>query len=367
MNVSADTTILIPPLMEAELAQPMDAAADAACEALGLPLLGGPSGRGWSYHSVAQSCPHLFRETYGANGEGSGKERTHPAPELQIGGLFHLLMALYYGYGLGDGEAFYYKRGLLAPSLVERLGKRGRKTPKDWIKLPNDAADQILARLRAEADPERLAVDKPSMSILLEAERIFDAHTNFYGGGQEDTIPLAVEWFAEHPLLGYTCRYDMIVRLGEDDPFVRAGHFEAGAVCVIEHKSARWLSEWARENWFLDGEILGQALLWKASGCEHLFGPLAGILVDIVTKEKVPKFERVLVPPNPITTAAFEQSIRWQHGEIALWRAANYFPRRLTACWRFGKPCGLLQKCRADAASESLALVQGSEEMVDVP
>jgi len=377
MPISEDT-VIFPPGMQEALAVPMDVAADEACEKLGLPLLGGPSGRGWSFMSVAQACPHLWEQTYGAHGERDGKERTKPAPELQIGGLFHLLLALYYGYGLsGTGDAFYHRRGLLAPDLHDRLGKRGKKTARDWVKIGETAADSLLAFLKGRADGGETAKAiwdglnaatgvniipeaKPSLNIILETERLFDAHTNNYGNGREDVTPLAVEWFAEHPALGYTCRYDMIVRLGKDDPFVQSGQLKSGATVVIEHKSAKWLSDWAQESWFLDGEILGQLLLWGPSGCDTVFGPLAGVIVDITTKEKTPKFSRILVPPNLGTLAAFEKMIRFQQAEIALWKATGYFPRRLTSCWRFGRPCGLLQSCRASAVEESMDLMRGA-------
>lgn len=357
--------MLLPACMEAELAIPMDQAADAAAEALGLPLLGGPSGSGWSNYSTAQQCPFLWEQTYGRDGERDGRERTKPAEELQIGGLFHNLLALYYGFGLADGAAFYHKRGLLAPSLAEKFGKRGRKTTRDRITISNDAADRLLAYLKAQADPGLLLSGggedviafpeaRPSLTMILEAERIFDAHTNFYGSGQEDVEPLAIEWFAKHPLLGYTCRYDAIVRLGPNDPYVREGALEAGSVLIHERKSARYLSEIALEGWFLDGEILGQLLLWEPSGCERLFGPLAGLVVDVTTKEKVPKFSRILVPKNPVTVREHARGIAYQNAEIALWKATGYFPKRWVSCWRYGRKCGLYTQCRADSASAAL-------------
>lgn len=364
--IAPDELILVPPSLEVETAIPIDQAADAACKQLALPLLGGPSGRGWSYFSLAEACPFLWKETYGSHDQKDGRERTKPTPELQIGGLFHLLLALYYAYGLdGEGAAFHRRRGLLAPHLVEKLPQRGPK-PKRRVRIPSDAADRLLGHLKELADLHAALASvipeaRPALTVILEAERIFDAHTNFYGEGQEDLVPLAVEWLGEDSQLGYTCRYDLIARLGASDPFVRSGQLDEGAVVVVEHKSARWLNDWARESWFLDGEILGQALCWGPSQLDRLFGPLAGILVSVTTKEKVPKFERILVSKKPAATDAFAKLIRWQKSEIALWRATDYFPRRLVSCWRFGKPCGLLPKCRGETAAEAL-LVPDEED-----
>ncbi len=365
MTLPEDIVLSFPEL-EAALSIPIDVAIDEASQKLGLPLLGGPSGKGWSYFSVAASCPWLWTRTYPPHGKGF--ELTTPPAPLQIGALYHSLMAMFYGYGLGGGEAFYHRRGLLAPGLVEKLGKRGPKAKRDWVSLPPDGADKLLAELKAMAekglpnDLERSVDDsvipepRPSLSIILEAERLFDAHTGFYGSGEEDLEPLAIEWFAEHPLLGYTCRYDAIMRLGPNDPFVREGQLDAGGVVIIERKSAKWLNEWAKEGWFLDGEILGQLLLWEPSGCAKLFGPLAGLIVDIVTKEKSPKFERILVPKNPVTTRIHEQNIRYQKAEMEWWRATGVIPRRFVSCWKFGKKCALYEECRSESAAEAADL-----------
>ena len=358
--ITEDSLLLLPESMEEELAIPLDDAIDAACAALKLPVLGGPSGSGWSKYKTAQHCPHLFKATYlgGAN----GKEKTHPTVQLQVGGLMHALMAFYYAYGLGQGRAFYRNRGLCAPEIADRI--RGRKAKSDFVEIPPDAADKLLLFLHGAADPSldrgTVPTARPSLSMILEGERIFDAHTNFYGQGNEDLEPLAVEWFAAHPLLGYTCRYDMIARLGPMDPFVTAGYLEAGSVVIIEHKSSKWLNQWAREGWFLDGEILGQLLLWEASGMAKLFGPLAGLLVDIVTKEKVAKYERVFVSKNPATVNAYERGIQYQNAEFALWQATSFYPRRLVSCWSYGRKCGLYEECRSDAANE---LAMGAPEI----
>ena len=359
----AEEMISLPPSMEAELAIPIDKAADDCCQRLGLPLLGGPSGDGWSKWSVAQQCPYLFQQTFEL---GDGRERTKPAVPLQVGGLFHTLLALYYAYGLGDGAAFHYRRGLLAPSLAPRLHKRGRHAANEIAQIPNDAADQLLAALKLSAAPPSDAsvvqVPGPSMSVILEAERIFDAHTQFYGDGQEDVQPLAIEWYAEHEAIGYSCRYDAIVKLDADDPFVREGRLAAGSIVAVEHKSAAWLSEWATDGWFLDGEILGQLLCWQPSGCERVFGPLAGLLVDVVTKEKTPKCTRILVSPKPATVAMYEKVIRWQAAELAMYRAIGYWPRRIVNCWRWGKPCGLYQHCQSVGAIEGALLTEGEAD-----
>ncbi len=79
-------------------AMPIDEAVDQIFAEKGWPLLGGPSGRGWSFFSTAQRCGRLFQTTYDVPGGTNAHRQTLggsvPAP-LQIGGLFHVLEALY--------------------------------------------------------------------------------------------------------------------------------------------------------------------------------------------------------------------------------------------------------------------------------
>lgn len=369
-----------------ESRMPMDLAVDAALAQLGLPLLGGPSGSGWSKYSVAQTCPYLFQATYEL---GDGHERTYPDQNLQVGGLYHALIALYYAYALGaNGGVRAYRRGLIAPQYAARLADPSQAVP---VRIPADAPDQLLARLKWMAaqsietvaadpsvaallappskipplpdlstlpapdgfDPLPEAVAGPDESLILQAERVFDAYTEYYGRGHEDVRPLAVEWHAAHPLLQYTCRYDAIMRLGPYDTLCQTGVLPPGSIVIYERKTAKYLSEWAQDGWFLDGEILGQLLLWKPSGCENIFGPLAGLVVDVVTKTKRPQFARIFVGQNPVTVRAHEQGIQYQNAEIALWRATGLYPKRWVSCWRYNRKCGLYEQCRAATATEA--------------
>lgn len=349
-------TIPVPASIEAPDAMPLDQAIDLACEKLGLPLLGGPSGRGWSYFSVAQRCPHLFGLQ-----RASGGVRSTPAAPLQVGGLYHTLQSLYYGHGLGP--AVGTQRGLMSATVmdgfVQRFGREGAKTLRalqlEAAEIPADAADRLLAELKALADGTRnlqASVDGtepiklPSAALIYEAERLFDAHTSFYGEGREDVTPLAVEWLAVNNALGYTCRYDMIGALGPGDPLVVGGALPVGSVLIYERKTSAYLSEAVTDGWWLDGEVLGEILNWEPSGCAALFGPLAGVIVDIVTKAKVPKFHQVLLPADLATVAEHERWIRYTNSEIGLWEATGVYPKRFTQCFdRWGK-CGNWQNCR---------------------
>jgi hypothetical protein len=149
----------------------------------------------------------------------------------------------------------------------------------------------------------------------------------------------------------YSCRYDAICRLGKHDPFVGQYGLVEGSVVVMERKSAAWLNEAVKDGWFLDGEVLGQIMLWKSSGMDKVFGPLAAVIVDIVTKQKTPDFLRVVVPSNLSTVKQMEKWVKVTQAEIAMWRATGVFKQNFNACHdRWGR-CGLWNDCAGIAAS----------------
>jgi len=302
----------------------LDEAIDLAAGLKGLPVLGGPSGKGWSFYSRAQQCPHLFYQAYVKTEEGDRR-----APHyLQIGGLWHSLLALYYAAQMKT--CAYMNRGLIRSDLIVKNDLFGAQLAN----IRPAAPEMLLLELKRMAErAEKMGKPQlaPNMSLVYEAERLFDAHANYYGDGREDLEPLAVEWFARHPELGYTCRYDAIVRVGRNDPKMPEGVF------ILEHKTAAYLSESVTEGWVLDGEILGQLMLWKPSGMEERFGPLRGICIDIVTKAKVPKFHRVVLPADLPPVKRHEHWIRVLNAEIAMWQATGVYTQRFVSCFsKFG-------------------------------
>jgi len=350
--------IPLPTSIEAPLAMPLDEAIDIVCQKLGLPLLGGPSGKGWSMYSTAQRCPHLYKRTYVERPLGDllqiGRalldgELRAPAAPLQVGALYHTLQALYYAHGLG--AYICENRGIIRRDLADcNIWDRRHQ----WEPIPADAADKLLAELYVMAEPvaEDLtaAVEgdasklrkRPSAVLIHEAERCFDKHTEYYGS-REDLEPLAIEWLAFNEELNYSCRYDAIFRLGKNHSLP----LPAGSVVVYERKTASWLSEMTREGWWLDGEILGEILNWRPGGCESLFGPLVAVVVDIVTKSKDQKVEQIVIPADLPTVEEHARWLRYTQGEIAQWHATGAYPKRLTQCFdRWGK-CGNWDLCRS--------------------
>ena len=346
--MKADFVIPVAPdLLVDDSTMSIDEATDLIFTARDWPLLGGPSGRGASYFGVAQRCARLFQVTYDSGGVNEGARQqlvggAVPLP-LQIGALFHTLMALYYGAALGPSSFVEANRGGLCALAFRRAGRA-----KLWPSQPH-AVDEFLEALKEMCGAGEGALEAnlkasvgqapvpeapgraPSLAVVLEAERLFDAHTRHWGK-VEDVTPVAVEWFAGDPNLGYTCRYDMLGRVGDKDPVIPPGLY------IFERKTAKWIDEESLEGWSMDPEILGQLLLWKPSGCEERFGLLTGLVMDVVSKAKIPECRRVIFPPELPPVNVYAQWIEWAKAQIATWRALKVYPQSFANCWhRYGR------------------------------
>lgn len=100
------------------------------------------------------------------------------------------------------------------------------------------------------------------------------------------------------PVFGYTARLDLIV---ED--------LETNRTLIIEHKTARTLTDDLIDGYQLDQQILGQA--WLFTNCVDMakYAPFGGVIVNITTKHKLPKHQRVDVLPSRYHLGAFQESI----------------------------------------------------------
>lgn len=333
--VGEDFTISSPEGLVAPSTITIDEATDRAFKKLGWPRIGGPSGMGWSMWSIAERCAELFYQRFDAPEAEVGalaRPKWHPEP-LQIGALFHTLSGLFYAGGFGAATILPDRGGLLAPSI--NSGARRRKV---WD-VPPSAADDFLHELKQMCNQPGENVEAPALPIVLEAERLFDVHTAYWADGNEDVEPLGVEVFARHPELPYTCRYDMIGRVGANDKLLPAG------VVIFERKTARYVDQKYIDSWTIDGEIMGQLLTWQASGAEARFGKLAALCVDVVTKGRFPEVRRIVIPPTRPPVDRFRRWIQHRAAQVALWRATNVYPQSFGNCYgRYGR-CELFSQC----------------------
>lgn len=266
----------------------MDHALMTIFDTLGLDRLGGiSSGRGWSSFSLYQRCPYAWKRRH--------IERVQPwisveSPSLAIGTLVHAFLALYY-------------TGMMEDSPYAAL------TPT-----------MLYDRVVRIANPEYVA----------ESMRVFKAYALWYKG--EEIVPLAIEYDLRDPRNNESCRFDMIAFHPTAHGERRSGTYD------YEHKTASRFDHDTLTAWSGDGEILGQVALWDRLGLDHRFGPLAGVVVNLLGKHKEPLFHRTLVSPTTFQIESHLQDLKRWEGLIQLSRSNGIYPRARANCvHRYGR------------------------------
>ncbi len=263
----------------------------------GLERLGGQSsGSGWSNVSLFQRCPYAWKRRYiqPLKVENFGIVAEFPA--LAIGTLVHTFLAVHYTRMIVPGYP------LTADDINQRIRELG-------------------------CDP----------AIYGEAWRVFNAYRLYY---QHESIqPLAIEFDLRDPRTNHSCRFDLIAFFPDERPGMLPGTYN------VEHKTTSQFSADNLEGWHGDGEILGQVDLWDRLHLERRFGPLRGVIVNLLGKQKEPKFHRTIVAPTSFTIDQHRNDLRNWNGRIQLAKAINDFPRSRNNCiGRYGK-CSLWEHC----------------------
>jgi hypothetical protein len=264
-----------------------------AFESYGMPRLGGKSsGMGWTSFENYQRCPYLYKMRYVEN---------RPAivlvesPSRAIGSLIHAFLALYY-------------RGMMEG-------------------VDGPTVEEVYERVRNKADP----------TVVAEAWRVFEAYTWYYQG--EEIIPLAIEYDLKDPRTYESCRLDLIAFFPTEALGRRPGTYN------IEHKSASRFDQDTIDGWQCNGEVLGQVALWKRLGLDKRFGELKGTIVNILGKQKEPKFHRTLVAPSSMQLAQHLQDLKRWEGLMNLSRSMDTWPRARNGCiGRYGR-CDYYDHC----------------------
>lgn len=252
--------------------------------------LGGASGgRGWSSYSTIQRCPYLYKVKYldGYRGEPSGN--------LEIGSLVHTYLAIAHQKNINP----------------------------DYLLTPEKVKDELLS-FNANA------------ANVLESWRIYSAYTAYYEN--DYIISVDSEVLAKAPN-GDSCRYDGIVRI--DDPSLG---FPTGTF-IEETKTSAIFDRAVLDGWRNDGEVIGQQMIWKAAGFNRKYGKLQGTIMNIIGKQKTPKFERIIIPIQ-------EQQIKQHKSDLESWRALEgmyramgHWPRARTSCITKYGFCDLYEHC----------------------
>lgn len=260
-----------------------------------VPRLGGASGDlGWSSFASFQRCPYLWYRTYLAD---RGKELPSGPPlALVVGSLIHALLAVHY-------------------------------QAKILIEYP----------ISPEAMRGYLLTKGVSPEAVNEAWRLFTAYEFSYT--QDYLVPLEVEYHVVDPKTRESCRYDLIAKIEPNTSALAPGAY------VVEHKSSSRFDDATLNGWVNDGEVIGQIMLWERLKLARRFGPLQGVIVNILGKQKDPQFHRTIVSPSRWQTRQHTKDLKAWQGFRQLCVGLGQFPRARTNCInRYGK-CSQWQHC----------------------
>lgn len=263
----------------------------------GLQRLGGRStGSGWSNVSLFQKCPYAWKRTYLNSGPGEGAVYTAEPVPLAVGSLVHTYLALHY-------------QRMILPSYP----------------LTPDDVNQAVITLGCNPEATQ------------ESWRLFSAYRLFYKN--ERVEPLAVEANFVDPRTGHSCRYDLVAYFPDESVGRLSGTYG------VEHKTASRFDQNTLEGWVGDGEILGQIDIWERLHLEKRFGPLRGVLVNLIGKQKTPEFHRTVAAPTAFAIDQHRADLRTWNASIQLAKATGVFPRTRANCiHRFGR-CGHWDHC----------------------
>lgn len=279
-----------------------------------LGVKGGGSPYGSTTYKTRRLCP--FEHALGKI-VGLVPDREHEA--LAIGLIFHAALEAYYRVimehqqALGEPPRGARAREEYCWGAASRAENAALDVVDLFAKEPgyrqthHDAERVVsgyLERYRREDQWRVLAVEETLIyeERVEEPVRLMQLATrpspiegvHVYTGDELDEI--CVDTFA------YSTRLDVVVQ------DIRPGR---GGVWDLEHKTARLINEHLVHGYQMDMQILGQVwLVLRCLDLDALPGPFMGALVNIATKAKTPRFERVEVCPSDAHLHAFEDSTR---------------------------------------------------------
>lgn len=265
----------------------------------GLQRLGGvSSGRGWSSFAVWQRCPMAYKKRYLEPRPSSDGFGNIEPPARAIGTVIHALLAVYY-------------QRMITP---------------DYPLTPGIVHEKMMQR----ANP----------TLVKEAWRVFQQYALFYQ--MENIQPLAVELDLIDPRTRESCRFDLVAF------FPETTHDRLAGTYVLEHKSASRFDDDTLNGWVNDGEVLGQVMLWERLGLSKRYGPLRGVIVNILGKQQEPRFHRTTVSPSSLMLDQHRDDLKKHEAMIHLAKSTNTFPRSRGNCIsRYGK-CDYWYSCAGD-------------------
>lgn len=252
----------------------------------------GPSPTGSTFYKSMLRCPreHALSQKV--------KLRTVRDKEaLTVGWLFHLVMEVY------NRELF---RGT-SKTDAEEIAMASFSALKDQEGYA-DTYETVLRVAGAYFDTYRVRDNYKVLAI----EETLVYKSEFYDASLKEQLPLQ-----------YSARLDLFVEVD-------------GYSWVMEHKTARAITEDLVSSYQLDLQILGQVWLLKNCVDFSQYPKFGGVIVNIATKSQTPKFERVKVNPSDAHLQMFEDNMKsWT--KLRRQYEKNNWPQALGSCSGFAR------------------------------
>ncbi len=285
----------------------------------------GASARGNSYWKLMRSCPreHALQHIVGLGHEGDQEA-------LTVGLTFHHALEVYYKaiqahqWALGTTAT---RPDIASPEYF--WGATGAAEKAAWHSIEpmstepgyEDTYEELERMLASYLDVYR-RTDRWRIVAIEETLEYAD-------DGFED-----ITWKGDPPHivgpLEFSARLDLIV---ED--------YDRGGLWIVEHKSAKAITEDLLSGYQMDQQILGQ--VWLMDRCVDLsqYPLLRGVVINITSKHKKTQHQRVDVCPSKRHLAAFEDSMRSWNDLAGAFENHNW-PKALGNC---SGPAHYFKKC----------------------
>lgn len=302
-------------------------------DVLGTPS--GPSRRGSTFWNRVFHCPF---EHFLANE--LGWQNVMPHDPLDTGILWHAAKEAYYRAAL----AWQDRMRAQAPDLDPRDPHFLRGHDAEGQR----AAFEVVQLLSREPGYEKIY---ETLSLML------DAYFERYRSDMWEIVDVEVTLESNRYGFEYSSRLDLFV----------IDHQPAAPVLrVVEHKSSMQINSLVTEGYTMDLQTMGQVwLVWTEVDLAQ-YPPFMGSLINITSKNKVPKTERVPLMPTEPMLQTFARSVHaLSDALLDAWPRYGY-PRNFAACTRRYGRCEFFNLCRNNPEFDA-AHARATDAAGDIP
>jgi hypothetical protein len=167
-----------------------------------------------------------------------------------------------------------------------------------------------------------------------ELTRVCTSYFELAANDRWDVVAVEEELTYQSPEIAYSARLDLVAVID-------------GELWSVEHKSTKVITKDAMSGYLLDLQTLGQ--IWLLRECVDLtqYPPLAGVLVNMTSKQKTPQHERVPVRATEAHLREFERHLKARQ-KMRAYAADLGYPKMLGNCSgaaQYFKSCGYFDIC----------------------